>query len=264
MTTHFPNAPLIEIVAEVEWAPRKRPDSSDGEFDAYEYVGQSPHDRRLSAAFAAAGFTQIERLIPAGFEGSGPKLKFSNPSDPAGSITYKLGDTGLSVSAIPPYQYWDQFLPEIRRGLEIILHNREDDSHPGEFVRVTLNYVDAFGEDFWAGTSRSEFLTESLGFQLSIPKAFQPRLAGGDADSFFIDSFGKTTSGDSVAIKAGFATVLGEPKVILDITVLHQSNVPADVEAVISALETAHAFIHESFIDLTRGFVDVLNREVEK
>lgn len=262
MTIHFPNAPLIEIIAEVEWAPLKREETSSG--DAYEYVGQSPHTRRLSSAFASAGFSQIERLAPVGYEVTGPQLKFSSPADPMSSVSYKIGDTGLSVSAIPPYQHWDEFLPEIRRGLEILLAETEDDSRPTEFLRVSLNYVDAFGEEFWAGTSRQHFLTEELGFKVTIPTALQSRLTGDEVENFFVDTFAKTHSGDRASIKAGFATVLGEPKVILDLAVRHEEAVAANVQSVISVLESAHTFIHDSFIELTRDFAEIMHDGSEK
>lgn len=259
MLESFSNAPLIELIAEVRWAQAEP--ISPSEDDVNMFIGPSAFLQQANVGFAALGYSQVERLAPMGMDlEDEPLLRYMNPKDPDSSVIYRLGESGFSVSAIPPYRTWEDFQPRLIEGLEIIIGALEATGGPAEFTRVNLNYVDAFGPEFWKSTGRFEFLTQGLGFTVTQPQAISQRLKSGEMSSAWLDYRGTTLDGDRVQIKAGLGTVLNVQSVIMDTAVSHREPVPRTVSDVSRVLNVAHTFIHDTFSEITAKYIDVLRQ----
>jgi uncharacterized protein (TIGR04255 family) len=264
-TESFANAPLIEIDVELHWAVPSTPDAeSDDEVIADEVIAEKPFFRALGKRLSEIGFSQVERLYPAGFEVSPHTVtrRFNNPADESSAIAYQAGAAAFTVNAIPPYTSWSEFRPDVERGLTALFESFPESERPKVITRIDLSYIDAFTDEHLDGKSRLDFFNNSLGFDVGIPAAIANLIEGGEPSSPFVQFDGKTADGKYTAVKTGFATVSNTPAVVLDMLISHRDEVHAEVTNVLSVLDTSHQLIHDTFMKLTNSFVDVL-RKVE-
>lgn len=256
MSETFVNAPLIELVVEVQWdLPQDVAEPEDAVGPSLQTMKRyaSPFYQRMSHAMSRLGYSQSERLVPTGYSPApgSPVYRYTDPAEDAETVVYQVGDGSFSVNAFPPYKTWAEFLPAVLAA----------EAEPVEFQQISLNYVDAFDERFWDSTSRYEFLTKTLGFAISMPTGTIEQLNERDPKGAFIQFSGTTRDGDTLLLKAGLAIVVNEPHVVMDTSISHREAVAGNLEAIVSVLERSHAVIHDSFVAITLPVVNILRGE---
>lgn len=262
MVEVFPNAPLVELVAQVQWSPAP----------AWVTDGENTSDEesldalflRLRARLAEHGFTHSERLLPAGIF-AGPQqavYRLSNPSAKE-NVQYLLGPGVFATNAVPPYKSWDKFRPRVEAGLLALLGEWQQPDPNAFFTRIALRYIDAFGDDFLEGKSRLEFLEGTLGFNLSLPNAIASRLSKADTPEVFISMEAKSAAGQNVGIRVGEATMNNEKTAVFDMTVAEEARVPGTAADALGTLDRAHQTIHDTFEDLSQPLLHILRREAQ-
>ena len=266
MSETFVNAPLIELVVEVQWdLPQEVAEPEDAVGPSLQTMERyaSPFYQRMSHAMSRLGYSQSERLVPTGYSPApgSPIYRYTDPAEDAETVVYQVGDGSFSVNAFPPYKTWAEFLPAVQDGLTALLEVLAAEAEPVEFQQVSLNYVDAFDERFWGSTSRYEFLTKTLGFAITMPIGTIDHLNERDPKGAFIQFSGTTRDGDTLLLKAGLAVVVNEPHVVMDTSISHREAVAGKLEALVSVLERSHTVIHDSFVAITLPVANILRGE---
>lgn len=267
MSENFTNAPLVELMAEVRWsATSPVVDETGG--DVVEDLSFDGHTDALFQKFgermAEEGYLRSERLTPPGYPApvGMAVYRFSSLGENGESVVFQIGAGTLTVNAIPPYRTWDHFRPRVMQGLAILLDSWTDASRPDRFMKVTLRYIDAFNDSYLDGKTGSNFLSEVLGFKLSVPGAFETHLDGGDPNLFLQFSAG-LKAGGRVAVRTGHATVENEDAIVMDTTVSHNDGAELSIDAVLSLLDSGHEVIHDTFVNLTKDVEHILRGEAK-
>lgn len=261
MSDKFANAPLVELVAEVRWEPAPRTHAeSDRAFDESDPDSQNEEMySQLGQGLAAIGFLRSERIFPQGLIVPPDRavFRYARLGDDQ-SILYHVGPGVFSVNAIPPYQTWEEFRPAISSGLDVLI-GLLGETGSQRFSRVTLRYIDAFDDDFLEGGTRYEFLTRTLGFNVTVPQVISNVLAGPDPE-VFIQYSAELAAGGRLAIRVGDATVSNADAVVLDTSIAYRDGSDLSSGAVLHLLDSAHGFIHDSFVSMTSEVEHVLRR----
>lgn len=262
MSEHFPNAPLVELMVEVRWEAVSP--VIDEPVDVGEEFSFDPVSDELFQTFgrklAAAGYARSERLSPAGFPAPAgmPVYRFSSSEENENSILFQIGSGILSVNAVPPYQSWSVFRPKAALALETLLGSWGEDVRPDSFTKVTLRYINSFTDNFLAGRSRGSFLSDVLGFKLSIPPAYATHLSEETDRNVFLQFSSALNSGGRMAVRAGHATVGNADAIVTDTTVSFSDAVSLDANQVLLLLDSGHEVASDTFIELTMDVQDIL------
>ncbi|RUR01415.1 TIGR04255 family protein [Labedella endophytica] len=260
MTRSFPNAPLVELVVEVQWdMVDLATDEDEGEFEGVD-SDYEPFYRQVAQGLAEIGYSQAERLVPSNYMApeNTPTYRYTSPTDSDTSVVYQVGEGVFGINAVPPYKTWESFRPAVQAGLRVLLDAIEWRDTEKVFRRIDLAYVDAFDDEFMGDGTRYEFLTKSLGFAFSPPAAITKHMDSDEPSSAFFQFSGKVGETGRIFVKAGLARVMNTPSIVLDTKVRERKATPADVSEVMEVLEASHQIIHESFIEITKPFADIL------
>lgn len=264
MSENFPNAPLVELMAEVRWHAE-----SPVVEDAVDVIEDMSFDATSDVLFqafghmmAAEGYLRSERLTPPGYPAPAGMAvyRFSSLGDDGEGVVFQIGSGVMSVNAIPPYRTWEHFQPKASLGLNVLLASWAEMNRPERFNKVSLRYIDSFTDEYLQGASRTRFLSDVLGFRLSIPEAFATHLDGTDENLFLQFSSG-LNNGGRIAVRAGHATVGNEDAVVMDTTVSYSDGAPLEADAVLALLDSGHEVIHDTFVQLTKDVGYILRGE---
>lgn len=221
--------------------------------------------REFGRRLAAEGFTRSERQTPPGYPAHAGTVvyRYSSPTaEDSEAVVFQIGPGVMGVNAIPPYKTWEHFRPMVILGLKTLIASWQSREPAKRFSRVLLRYIDAFGEGFLRGRERSDFLEEVLGFQLSLPQAYL-RHINDDATTrnTFVQFSADLLDGGRLSVRAGDATVENENAVVLDTTIAYNDGAPIDEFGVLDLLDSAHAVIHDTFVQTTKDVEHVLRGE---
>jgi uncharacterized protein (TIGR04255 family) len=260
MPIRFENAPLAEIVAQVQWQQSggfRVPEP--GELILAPSSGVAPRLEafflRFGTALHALGFTQAERLAPIGFPTLPfqPVYRYRQPS--AISPLFQIGPGIFSAHAVPPYKSWESFAPNVESGLKALVGAQGEDEALGALT-VKLRYIDAFGPDLAGGTDFAAFISDVLGFRLHLPKAFA-RIKALQAELRPHVQFRV-----AVEPKMQLHFILtegmmnGAAAAVMDTAIVQEELISPNVDQVMSALTRSRAKIHDLFIALTEPIHD--------
>lgn len=252
----FEKPPLLEIIAELRWAAVA---SGGAAVQGHPLPVMpdriAPFDQafmQFTAKLGALGYERVERLVPYGFPllPYEPALRLRPKPGVEDATLIQIGPNLFTANAVPPYRSWEDFAPKVKAGVEALLDTRiEQDA--GADVRVSLRYIDAFGEDLMGGRSMIAFLTEVLGIRLALHPAIAGQCAPGQEILPGLQlqvplAFGTMT----VAFGAG--QVEQRPAILMDTTVALAEAVPPEVERIMTGFEQARAVIHTTFMQLTQ------------
>lgn len=258
MALQLNNAPLVELVAELRWSPTLA--SATDQSGAPVMIPQSLLDpgqsellfQRFGASIYQHGFKIIERLIPPGMPLIPDQMCYRYRLEPGSQpVLAQIGASQFSVNALPPYKSWDEFRPWVGKAISALLEARPG----GQPFKVSLRYIDAFNGTHRQGQGPSEFLENTLGMGIRLPSAIANRQRG---DAQMKSSFTTVVplDGMHMTVKAGEGVVNGEIAAILDTVVAVDSEVAAEVDALLIALDGARKVIHETFMELVAPIID--------
>src|SRR5262245_7349847 len=116
----FKKAPVVELVAELRWAP-----SGDDALPAGNVTlafGNQAEEffQRFGNSVAKLNFTQTEKLIPAGLPPPWHHVAWRsrNPNDV--NKLLQVGAGIFSANALQPYRRWREFEPTIELGVKAL------------------------------------------------------------------------------------------------------------------------------------------------
>ena len=126
----FTNSPLLEIIAELRWAPAQAIEPGGPPMPVMPQAS-SPYEElfmRFGAKISALGYEGVERLVSNNFPMMPyePVYRFRSKSGGPDSTLYQIGPNIFSANAIPPYKSWDKFAPKVREGVTVLFDSRSD------------------------------------------------------------------------------------------------------------------------------------------
>lgn len=259
------NAPLVEIIAELRWEPQlpgivfpptssSRPQFS--QHSAHADVSDiEAFFSRVGKAVGALGFSNTERLLPAGLPviSQQPMYRYRKDGSPT---LYQVGAGLFSANTTPPYISWEHFIGDVRGGITALLASRGEVEQDGKFSSIGLRYIDSFKEDVIAGRSTAQFLEEVFKLKISLPDAIAKNIVGDGHYSPLLQLGLPLENGVVMNLIIGEAHANEERIIVMDTTVATTSPIPANLDAVIATLTNGHDIIHDMFFELTAPIKD--------
>jgi uncharacterized protein (TIGR04255 family) len=258
MVKSFEMPPLVELIAELRWIPGgvKVAANDPNGLEIQPSVFLNPRADELYMQFAgiigAHGYTQIERLVPAGFPSMPftPIYRYREGGSPQGPTLYQLGLGIFSANTTPPYKSWTEFRPVVEQGVQALLRSLGKEGG-GTFSSVVLRYIDGFTPLFTGSLSMDRFLRDALGVTVVLPTALTSRIAQGSEIRPRLQVAIPLGAGMNMSMALGEGRANGQEAVIMDTSVSAGQPVPANLESVMVALDAARTIIHDTFIELT-------------
>lgn len=259
MPTTLKKAPLVELVADLRWAPSFS--SAQDETGALVTIPQSLVDpsqaeqffQQFGGAIYQHGFKSVERLIPHGVPLLPDQMvcRYRQAGTDAQPVLVQIGTNQFSVNALPPYKSWVDFRPWIEKAVAALLEVRPD-ALP---FRASVRYIDAFRRDLTQGKNPTEFLDSDLGIGVKLPEALAKlkRGAGKVKSSVTVNI---PIDDMQMTVQAGEGLISGETVTILNTQVTSSPSIAPNIDAVMSAFDSARAIIHNSFMELVKPIID--------
>lgn len=261
------NAPLVEIIAELRWtpqlpgivfppAPSARPQYSHHSVQT-DVTDIEAFFSRLGRAVGTLGFSNAERLLPAGLPviAQQPIYRYRKDESPT---LYQVGPGLFSANTTPPYTSWTTFVSDVKCGVEALLASRSELENDGHFTSIALRYIDSFKQDLIGGRSTSKFLEDVFKLKISLPTAISKNIVQDGEFSPVVQLRFPLENGVVMSLVIGEAFENDEQVIVLDSTVATTSPVPANLEAAIATLTNAHDIIHDMFFELTAPIKDLM------
>lgn len=267
MVTTFAKAPLIELIAELRWVPQgssilsadvpgqeaTRPGIFIGgakQEDFYSQIGRELYH---------LGFDRSQRLLPMDVPFSLHQAVYRYQSEREGqsSVLYQVGYGIFSIHAIPPYHSWEQFLPFVRTGVEILLKTRPEDDRPRPFSQSSLRYIDFFNRDLIGEHSIASFVTDVLKIPLKLPVPVLKVAASNELRSFFTKIVVPVGIGD-LTLNVGDGQFNNQPGILLDTMISATTETASDFMPIMNMYNSAYSIIHNVFFEMTRPIHDLM------
>ncbi len=267
MATTFGNAPLVELIAELKWDDVSHPQlslqggNSQSQFFAHGSLNHSSDFfMRFGGLAHVAKFSRMERLIPEGFPifAGQPVLRFRPTENSNNSVLYQVGPGIFSANAMPPYKSWSQYRPILEEGVRLLLDARGESDKEKPFSSLSLRYLDAFTKEFTQGYDVGVFIKKILGFEVLLPNGVAKLIAEGQSPkpTFQIQIPMSGSFVMNIAIGEGMANE--ELAIIMDTTVISIVSIAPNLDATMSAFESAHTIIHNMFVEVTQPLSDLM------
>jgi uncharacterized protein (TIGR04255 family) len=266
MKISFEKPPLVEIVAELRWglpAPVLEPGVSMNVTAAILSPSEEDFFARFSTEVSSKGFGMAERLVPQGFPSIPfqPVYRFRKSLPNAGTPTYQIGTNTFSVHITPPYRSWDEFELALSYGVELLLRTRSTEQHSVAFSSASVRYINAFDSDLTGNKTTSEFISEVLGIDISLPDALTKILKPGSVIEPNMRLLCSTDNGYQLVLSILKGLINQQKAVIMDTTAWTSDPIPPDRDVAVKVLNEAHQILHESFIEMTAKIHDIMKRK---
>jgi uncharacterized protein (TIGR04255 family) len=253
----FDQPPLIELVAELKWLPDTGQTAiSPSSTTSVPSLATSSQEEFFSAFFnesARSGWAASERVIPINFPQVTflPALRIRSTSRDQAPMLYQLGTGIFAANALPPYKNWDSFRPFAERGLEYLLKTRPPSERDRPFFSVIVRYLDLFTPELIGDVSPARFLTETLGFTLTLPPALGKQINVGSEPEPQIALTFPLAPDLTMRLAIGPGNLGDKKGIVMNTEVSSQGNVEPNRDAVIAVWERAHTSIRNTFMGLT-------------
>jgi uncharacterized protein (TIGR04255 family) len=247
----FEKAPVIELIAELRWNPPGGAPAAAGHVMVALGTDADEFFLRFSNEVAKHGFTQAEKLVPAGFPPLWSQItwRFRKPGE---NTLLQIGPGVFSANALQPYRRWKDFRPTVELGVNAMLTARTEAIRDTPFSGVSLRYINAFTDDLLMGASPTAFISDVLGLKLTLPPAIKE----------IIDPDGQVSSSANLLIPIanaskvmslaiGDGNVSGEAAAIFDVTVAERASVAGATVDAMKALDASRNIIHGCFLAIT-------------
>jgi uncharacterized protein (TIGR04255 family) len=264
----FPNAPLIEIIAEVHWRPSAQtagmmPVNPAQPPPQVAILTDGTHEQffsKMTSGLADKGFERVERLIPAGFPTLPyqPICRFKSGKNP--SEVFQVGAGMFSVNGLKPYSSWEVFKPKIDHGIKLLIESKVENT-PGPFTELILKYVDLFDASLLEGKTAARFLNEIAKFQFVIPPVITSRAKVGSKNDVNLSLRVSLAWGAELQMRIADGGALGKSGVIVETIVSIKENVPTGTAEILNCFEKAHDDIRAIFLDLTEPIHKLMSDE---
>lgn len=255
MVERFASAPLVEVTAELRWAPAGGIAAGPQAVGpAISLVTIQPEDFfvRFGASVSKLGYDVIERTVPPGF----PVLpfrtvyRFRKRSVDQGTTIFQVGNGVFTANITPPYHSWEQFRPVVAQGFSCLMETRPTAEAQAPFSQLILRYINAFGRTYVGERSAAEFIQDVLGFEIQLPEAIRQEMLPEGRTKAVLQLAIPLKSGQQMNVNLADGFVNAEQSTIVDIGVSQDGRITAD--EVMDAFDTARGVIHRSFVGMTK------------
>ena len=260
MTTIFEKAPLVEIIAELRWGnPPQLASQPEGvqvpfQLRAFNLNKLEEFFMRFGGIIYQSGFDRAERLVPPNFESQSPNLYI---------------DTGKAPRSIP--------LCCINSARSFFLHMQSHLIVRGTISLPLLNRASRPSckrEMSWSGhcpLSRSAYVTSTRSslnspvaaisaillerfrdFNVELPQVISKQIEAGKSVKPALQFVVPLSNGMVMTLGVQEGIVSNEPATIMDITIANGTEVPADADKLMGALNAARTIIHDVFFEVTK------------
>lgn len=262
MSIQYGNPPLVELIAELRWGP-SLPTAQPNKMTTVAVTLPRAQDDEVFMNFgmlvAQKGYGRLERLAPAGVP-LPPQFiacRF-RPTDPnQQSPLFQIGKGIFTANAVPPnYGSWESFCPIVRNGIEMLIDSHQRAGEPPPDINQALvRYIDVFNDELTGGRSVSDFMSEVLGVQVTLPKAITS-LAKIKIEPLI--QFSVPVELGLLSMTIGGGTRGTDVLPLLDTSLLIQRPIGADVDEAIKALSDGRGVIHDLFRALTASIHETM------
>jgi uncharacterized protein (TIGR04255 family) len=262
MAERFKYPPLVELAAELRWASLGLLVSKTPTPTAMTFAASGQYEdffMRFGSRVGALGYERVERIVPPGF----PALpfqaiyRFRKKEPEEGTTIYQVGGGVFTANITPPYHSWEQFRPVVERGVECLLSTRNPAEEHMPFGAVILRYINAFGAKFTQERSAESFVQEVLGFAVDLPRSIRAEMVDGGAPKMNLQ-LDIPLPGRRMSITLGQGVVGGEESLIMDLTVITEDPVAANVHDIMAAFDTSRGAIHRVFLGVTQKLLQIM------
>jgi uncharacterized protein (TIGR04255 family) len=260
MSKRFKNPPLVELAAEIRWGAAAAMPQAQGQVIVLSPGQFEEFFMRFSSSVGALGYDRVERIIPPGFPTSPfqATYRFRKKEQELGTTLYQVGGGVFTANITPPYHSWQHFRPVVERGAECLLATRNPSEKEMPFAPAILRYIDAFSPQFTEGRTAATFLQDVLGFTMDLPKALRSEMAAG-ADVKAVLQFSlPLRSGQQMNIVLGEGMIRGEQALVMDLSVLTETPIAANVSDIMAAFDASHDVIHRVFFGMTEKLFHIM------
>jgi uncharacterized protein (TIGR04255 family) len=256
MSVSYRNAPLVELVTELRWAPATQNNGTQtGIVLSFPETKGEEWFMHMGALMSSQGYGRFERVVPPGFPSvHGQVVCRFRPTEPdKQSPLYQMGPGVFTSNALPPYESWHKFSPFVRTGVEALLmaFDRAQIARP-PFNAALVRYIDAFRDNLTGGRSVLEFMKEVLKFDFAVPPAISRIVTDVKAIQPTIQLVVPTAIG-RLEMTLGEAKMGNDRAVLMDMSILIQRDLGSDVDLVIDTFTEGRLVIHELFRGLTES-----------
>jgi uncharacterized protein (TIGR04255 family) len=252
------NAPLVELIAEVRWAPAAPTQAplggATGPVFVFNAGALNGIVERFGDCASELGYSESERLVPPNFPSITyqPVIRYKHKENGETRSLYQLGAGIFSAHAVPPYKSWPRFEPVVRDGIEALLKARDETDIDRGFSAVSLRYIDAFGPHLTEGRTVLSFLSEVLGIKINIPPALAKHLRKDSTITPALQFQLPMNDGMVMSVSLGEGSANGVTAIMMDTSIASTIPVQATLESVMSRFRTAHDAISGSFLQLVQ------------
>lgn len=260
MTITFKKPPLVEIVAELRWAtgggqaPTGENTDTPSALDLRALLFPKNSDElfmSLGGKVHSAGFTRAERVVPPGFPPVVGQVVWRYRKAETSSELLQVGNGVFSANCVPPYSSWDTFSATVELGIKAIIDARSDIGDKSPFTQVTLRYIDAFGHELLGGKSYAAFVSDVLGFSVSLPRAISKVADPAGETEVAFQANVPLQDNMKMTVSVGAGVVQNTQSLLMDTAIVCTKPVGLDHNAVMHVLNSAHTVIHDTFFALT-------------
>ena len=257
----FKHPPLVEIIAEVRWAPTGQPITAvpAGSLPSQgtALLTDGAHEgffSDLSSGSAEIGFDRSERLIPVGF----PSLAHHVIHRFRGKDATSLFQAGLgvfTVNAVPPYRSWDHFRPIVESGLNVFFaaHLKHSLAPVSEII---LRYVNLFDRALIDDQNAASFAERTASIGIRFPEGISNELNSPEKLDLDLHFSVALDWGAVLRVHIADAVVGGKSGVLLDTTVIVSKLNLTSREEIALLFEQAHTVTRQTFLALTKPIHD--------
>lgn len=252
----FTKPPLIELIAELRWGVPAIALPSSVQITSVGGGASSKHEEffmRFGSKVAGDGFDRFERVSPPGFPllPFQPVYRYRYSGSDKGTSLYQLGVGLFTANITPPYRSWEQFRPIVEKGVNLLLEAQPESKALNAFGSASLRYIDAFRSELTGGVSAIDFLRDTLGFSVDVPKVVKSLAKTGAVPKPALQFQVELENALVLQLQAGEGQVDGEAAVIMDTSVSTTTELGATVADAMAAFDSAHDVIRAAFIGMT-------------
>jgi uncharacterized protein (TIGR04255 family) len=265
----FKKAPLVESIAELRWLPAGASGAPIPQQTGAPQLFFTNDPKieeffmRLGGELYQSGFQRSERLIPPGVPivFGQAAIRFRSDDALKKSVLYQAGSSVFSVHGVPPYRSWQDFVPQMKMGVEALVKTRNAlQQPPAPFTQINLRYLDFFGTELLGGRSPDIFLSEVLAFGVTLPHVLievaEPKRIQSAFQRFVIP-----VKMGTLTISVGDGKANDQVGVVLDTTVTSAAAIEPNVDSVMNTFSAAHEIISKTFRGLTKPIEQLMEPE---
>jgi uncharacterized protein (TIGR04255 family) len=216
---------------------------------------------RFGSKAGAIGYDLVERVMPHGL----PALpfqqviyRFRRKDQEQGTTVYQVGAGVFSANITPPYRFWEDFEPVLKKGVGLLLETRNPSEKEMPFTTARVRYINAFGSRFTEGRSTAAFVRDVLGFVVEPPTPVRDEIAPDKEAKPALQLIIPLKSGLQMSLSLSEGLVSGQEAVVMDLLVSNEAHTQPTESDVMAVFKAAHEVAHRVFVGTTKKLSHIM------